>query len=166
LPSFLGELYVPKKGKKVVLNSYIPQDEIKFRLMKMKLSLMNWRAQMSKFAGSSQIPTEVTDHAMAVSMKAHIPLIEWMMGEDNCGVGNTWEVPMLDWKHAMHCIIEGMYSSSQRSDWRESKIKQVWREIAEFSEFSLMGFPWQEVWEVDEQGQHLEQVDVMLSLEF
>jgi hypothetical protein len=73
---------------------------------------------------------------------------------------------MLDWKHAMHCIIEGMYSSSQRSDWRESKIKQVWREIAEFSEFSLMGFPWQEVWEVDEQGQHLEQVDVMLSLEF
>ena len=88
------------------------------------------------------------------------------MEDSSCGVGNIWETPLLDWRHAVHNVIEGFYASSQRSDWREGKVKQVWKEIAEFSAFSLMGFPWQEVWEVDESGQPVEASAITEELKF
>lgn len=75
-------------------------------------------------------------------------------------------VPLLEWKSVLHCIIQGFYACSQRSDWRESKVKNVWKEVAAFCEFSLKGWPYQDVRYEDEQGRAGESVLIAEELPF
>lgn len=93
-------------------------------------------------------------------------LIRWLFGDRKALDSEVWEIPMLEWRQALHCVIEGFYAATQRSDWREAKVKNIWKTIAEFTEFSLWGYPYQDVEYMAEEGRPAEPVSISNQLPF
>lgn len=121
---------------------------------------------MSKFAGSATIPEEVESHAQLVAQNGMEPLVRWLLGDSRALDCEVWEVPLLDWRHAVHCLIQGFYVATQRSDWRESKVRHIWSTVAQTTEFCLHGFPMQDVTWEGEEGKAGESISIADPLPF
>jgi hypothetical protein len=78
-------------------------------------------------------------------------LVRWLCGDRSAIECEVWEVPLLEWRAAVHCLVQGFYAQTSRSSWREAKVKSVWSTVARMTEYTLRGFPMQDVtWEGEE----------------
>lgn len=166
LPDFLEAHYRQSDRRAVILHSAVSQESIVFNLYQLQLQVILWRSLMRKFAGSATIPQEVETHAIAVAMEHQEPLVSWICGDRDAIECEVWEVPLLEWRSAVHCLIQGFYAATQRSDWRESKVKNIWKTVVDLTAYCLKGFPEQDITWQGEEGKAGESIPMYDEIPF